>query len=168
MQDPVLGSKGTASFQSWTRRGVESQVVPVSNDEIRHADLVFRGRPPNLQFNSSSASLNSSPFQQGFSINGISPQSTGSSWSPIAQYDRIQEVKDDDEEEIEDQVYEITPLVYLDEWQSDPFSALPTDLPQQVLAEQMHQCNSLMPSYTFMKLTDTRDPPKPKHVSWIW
>ena len=144
MQHFLPDSKATTSFDNRTSRGGRSQRVPIFNDEFGHADLVIRGRPPNVQVDASSASLGSSSFHHGFSVDRVSPQWTRSTWSSAGQqHGRIQEINDNDEEgedEVESQVQEVTPLVYLDEWQSDPFSALPSDLPKHVLAEQMHQC----------------------------
>ncbi|RVX74523.1 hypothetical protein B0A52_01649 [Exophiala mesophila] len=162
MQHFLPDSKATTSFDNRTSRGGRSQRVPIFNDEFGHADLVIRGRPPNVQVDASSASLGSSSFHHGFSVDRVSPQWTRSTWSSAGQqHGRIQEINDNDEEgedEVESQVQEVTPLVYLDEWQSDPFSALPSDLPKHVLAEQMHQSKTCLLEMVTNRSSDSYGP----------
>lgn len=140
MQDQITSTKSTASSHSgisfWEIDDYDDQTD--SPDVVKQADLVLRRRQPFSQSDSTTYSRTAWHTHQALLINGRLPYHQ----RPSSRHqDGLRNV-DEAQSESPDTVYEPSPYIYLDEWQTDPFSAYPVDLPQHVLAEQLHQCNS--------------------------
>lgn len=140
MQDQDITTKGTASSQSgigfWQLDDYDDQADTL--DVVKQTNLVLRRRQPFSQADPSSLSETGWPPQQDLLINRSLPYHQ----RPLSRRADGFRNADEAQSESPETVYEPSPYIYLDHWQTDPFSAYPVDLPQHVLTEQLHQCNS--------------------------